>query len=80
VRDESSEVRDGTLINDSLGELFSMLGDLTKSGRGDALKGKLGFLDAEDQKTDCTGIHNSLGKLMGVLGDASQSPSGSLLH
>ena len=32
VRDEGSEVWDGTLIDNSLSKFFSVFGDLTKSG------------------------------------------------
>lgn len=79
MRDEGSKVRNGTLVNDGLSELLSMLSDLAKSSCGDSLKSKLGLLNAENEETDGTSINDSLSQLMGVLGNASKSPSGGFL-
>jgi hypothetical protein len=80
VRDQGSQVGDGALVDDSLSELLSVLGDLAQSSGRDSLEGKLGLLYAENEQADGTGVNHCLGKLMGVLGDASKSPGGCLLH
>lgn len=78
VRDEGSEIGNGTLVNNGLSEFFGVLGDFAKSGGGNSLKSKFGLLNAEDKETNGTSINDGLSQLMGVLGDASKSPGGSL--
>lgn len=79
VRDKGSEIRNGTLVNNSLSELLSVLSDLAKSGGGNSLESKFWLLNTENKKTDGTSINNGLSQLMSVLSDASKSPGSSLL-
>lgn len=80
VRYERGKVRNGTLVNDCLSQLFSVLSDFRQSGSGDALKGQLRLLDAQDQKTNRTGINDGLSKIFIMLCDARKRKSCSLLH
>jgi len=70
VRDESSKVWDSSLVNNSLGKLFGVLGDFGKSSCADSLQGELGLLDAEDEETNGSSIDNGLSELVVMLGDA----------
>ena len=49
VRNKSSQVWNGTLVNNSLGQFLSVLSNLRESRRGNALESEFGLLDTEDE-------------------------------
>ena len=80
MRNKSSKIWDGSLINNSLSEFLGVLGNLSKGSGRDSLESKLWLLDTENEKTNSTSINNSLSKLVVVFGDARKSKCSSFFN
>ena len=80
MRNKSSKIWDGSLINNSLSEFLGVLGNLSKGSGRDSLESKLWLLDTENEETNSTSINNSLSKLVVVFGDARKSEGSSFFN
>lgn len=74
VGDEGGEVGDRSVVDHVLGEFFSVLGDFSQGGCGDALQGQFRLLNADHQERNGVCIHNGLCKLVCVFGNAGEGP------
>jgi hypothetical protein len=80
MRNKSSKIWDSSLINNSLSEFFSVLGNLSKGSGRDSLKSKLWLLNTENEEANSSSINNSLSKLVVVFGDARKSECSSFFN
>ena len=60
VEDHLCQVRDGTVVHHSLGQLRRVFGDVAEGGSCDAFDGHLGLPETKHQQGDGTCIHNRL--------------------